>query len=81
VLTTKIRQTILHSITDIMAAVDVMDMEKEKDKDRVEDSISRILSVRRPRYRESNNDKSSNASTERGGYSEMPLPFQGENGC
>jgi hypothetical protein len=33
VLTTKIRQTILHSITDIMAAaVDVMDMEKDKDK-------------------------------------------------
>jgi len=32
VLTTKIRQTILHSITDIMAAVDVMDMEKGKDK-------------------------------------------------
>ena len=31
------RQTILHSITDIMAAaaaVDVMDMDKEKDKDR-----------------------------------------------
>jgi len=57
VLTTKIRQTILHSITDIMAAaaaVDVMDMEKEKDKDRVEDSISRILSVRRRRCRESN---------------------------
>jgi hypothetical protein len=54
VLTTKIRQTILHSITDIMAAavVEVMDMEKEKDKDRVEDSISRILSVRRPRCRE-----------------------------
>ncbi len=75
------RQTILHSITDIMAAAaaDVMDMKKNKD--RVEDSISRILSVRRPRYRESNNDKSSNASTERGGYSEMPLPFQGENGC
>ena len=75
------RQTILHSITDIMAAAaaDVMDMKKNKD--RVEDSISRILSVRRPRYRESNNDKSSNASKERGGYSEMPLPFQGENGC
>jgi len=55
VLTTKIRQTILHSITDIMAAaVDVMDMEKEKDKDRPGDSISRILSVRRRRFRESN---------------------------
>ena len=37
VLTTKIRQTILHSITDIMAAaVDVMDMEKDKDKDKAE---------------------------------------------
>jgi len=31
VLTTKIRQTILHSITDIMAAaVDVMDMDEDK---------------------------------------------------
>jgi hypothetical protein len=55
------RQTILHSINDIMAAaaVDVMDMEKEKDKDRAEDSISRILSVRRPRFRESSNYKAS----------------------
>jgi len=50
------RQTILHSITDIMAAVvDVMDM--EKDKDRAGDSISRILLVRRPRCRESNSYK------------------------
>jgi len=34
VLTTKMWQTILHSITDIMAAVvaDVMGMEKDKDK-------------------------------------------------
>jgi hypothetical protein len=50
-------QTILHSITDIMAAaaVDVMDMEKGKD--RAEDSINRILSVRRPRCRESSNYK------------------------
>jgi hypothetical protein len=73
------RQTILHSITDIMAAVvaDVMDM----DKDKAECPISRILTVRRPRCPESNNYKSLNASTERGGYSEMPLPFQGENGC
>jgi hypothetical protein len=48
----KDRQTILHSITDIMAAaVDVMDT--KKDKDRVEDSISRILSVPHPRCRES----------------------------
>ena len=63
VLTTKIRQTILHRITDIMAAaVDVMDM--EKDKDRVEDSISRILSVRRPRCRASSNYK---ISSGRGG--------------
>ena len=81
VLKTKMRQTILHSITDIVAvaAADVMDMEKEKDKDkdrdRAGDSISRTLTVRRPRFRESNNYKSLNASTERGGYSEMPLPF------
>jgi len=73
------RQTTLHSISDIMAAADVMD--KEKDKDRAGDLISRILTVRRPRFRESNNYKSLNASTERGGYSGMPLPFQGENGC
>jgi hypothetical protein len=52
VLTTKIRQPILHSITDIMAAVaaaDVMDMDK------AECSISRILPVRHPRYRDNNN--------------------------
>ena len=57
-------QTILHSITDIMAAaaVDVMDM--EKDKDRAEDSISRILSVRRPRCRASSDYK---ISSGRGG--------------
>jgi hypothetical protein len=75
VLKTKMRQTILHSITDIVAvaAADVMDM--EKDKDRAGDSISRTLTVRRPRCRESNNYKSLNASTERGGYSEMPFPF------
>ena len=48
VLTTKVRQPILHSITDIMAAADVMDMDK------AERSISRILPVRYPRYRESN---------------------------
>jgi hypothetical protein len=57
-------QTILHSITDIMAAVDVMDTEKEKDKDRAENSIGRILSVRRPRCRESSNYK---ISSGRGG--------------
>jgi len=47
------RQTVLRSITDILAAVaaDVMDM--EKDKDREGDSISRTLTVRRPRRRES----------------------------
>jgi hypothetical protein len=73
------RQTILHTITDIMAAaVDVMDM--GKDKDRAEDSINRILSVRRPRYRESDNYRipsiASNAF-ELGGYSEMrALPGQ-----
>ena len=52
-LTTKMWQTILHSITDIVAvaAADVMDM--EKDKDRAGDSTSRILTVRRPRCRES----------------------------
>jgi hypothetical protein len=50
VLTTKIRQPILHSITDIMAAAaDVMDMDK------AECSISRILPVRHPRCRENNN--------------------------
>jgi hypothetical protein len=52
VLTTKVRQAILHSITDIMAAAaaaDVMDMDK------AERSISRILPVRRPRYRDNNN--------------------------
>jgi hypothetical protein len=50
-LTTKIRQTILHSITDIItaAAADVMDMDK------AECSISRILPVRHPRCRENNN--------------------------
>jgi len=50
VLTTKIRQTTLHSITDIMAAAaDVMDTDK------AECSISRILPVRHPRCRENNN--------------------------
>ena len=60
------RQTILHSITDIMAVVvaDVMGM----DKDKAECPISRILTVRRPRCRDSSNYKSLNASTERGGY-------------
>jgi hypothetical protein len=50
---TTIRQTTLHSITDIMAAVltaaDVMDMDK------AECSISRILAVRHPRCRENSN--------------------------
>jgi len=50
------RQTILHSITDIMVvAVDLMDV--EKDKDRAEDSIRRILTVRRPRFLESSSYK------------------------
>jgi hypothetical protein len=52
VLTTKVRQTILHSITDIMAVVaaaDVMDMDK------AECSISRMLPVRHPRCRDNNN--------------------------
>ena len=52
-LTTKVRQTIPHSITDIMAAAvvaaDVMDMDK------VGCSISRILPVRHPPCREINN--------------------------
>ena len=47
------RQTILHSITDIMAAAPVDAMGMEKDKDRAGDSISRTLTVRRPRFRES----------------------------
>ena len=70
------RQTILHSITDIMAVVvaDVMDKDKDKDKDKAECSI-RIFTVRRPRCRDSSNYKSLNASTERGGYSEISLPF------
>jgi uncharacterized membrane protein YjjP (DUF1212 family) len=54
VLTTKVRQTTLHSITDIMAVVavvaaDIMDMDK------AECSISRILLVRHPRCRDNNN--------------------------
>jgi hypothetical protein len=54
VLTTKVRQPILHSINDIMAAVvaaaaDVMDMDK------AECSINRILAIRHPRYRENSN--------------------------
>jgi hypothetical protein len=50
VLTTEVRQAILHSISDIMAAAvaDVMDM------DTAECSISRILPVRHPRYRDNN---------------------------
>jgi hypothetical protein len=49
VLTTEVRQPILHSITDIMAAAaDVMGMDK------AECSISRILPVRHPRYRDNN---------------------------
>ena len=51
-LTRKVRQTTLHSITDIMAAAaaDVMDM----DKDKAERSISRILPVYHPRCRVNN---------------------------
>jgi len=53
-------QRILHSITDIMAEVvaDVMD------KDKAGNSISRILTVRRPQCRDSSNYK---ASSDRGG--------------
>jgi hypothetical protein len=51
VLTTEVRQLILHSITDIMvAAAHVMDMGK------AECSISRILPVRHPRYRDNNTE-------------------------
>jgi len=49
---TTIRQTILRSITGItvvVVAADIMDMDKE------ECSISRILPVRHPRCRDSNN--------------------------
>jgi Tfp pilus assembly protein PilF len=51
VLTTKVRQTTLHSITDIMAAVavDIMDMDK------AEHSINRILPLCHPRCRVNNN--------------------------
>jgi len=52
VLTTKVRQTTLHSITDIMAVVaaaDIMDMDK------AECPISRILPVRHPQCRDNNN--------------------------
>jgi hypothetical protein len=53
VLTTKVRQTTLHSITNIMAVVavvaaDIMDMDK------AEYSISRILPVRHLRCRDNN---------------------------
>jgi len=44
-----IRRTILHSITDIMAAGDITDMDKE------ECLIDRILPVHNPQCRESNN--------------------------
>ena len=54
-LTTKVRQMILHIITNIMAvAAGVMDITKDK----VECSISRILPVRHPPCRD--NNKSSN---------------------
>jgi hypothetical protein len=48
VLTTEVRQLIPHSISDIMAVADVMDMDK------AECSISRILPVRHPPYRDNN---------------------------
>ena len=51
-LTTKVRQTILHSITDIMAVVAVADV---MDMDKAERSISRMLPVRHPRCRDNNN--------------------------
>jgi hypothetical protein len=51
VLTTKIRQTILHSTTDIMAAAVAADVMEDK----AECSIGRILPVRHPQCLESNN--------------------------
>jgi len=51
-LTTKIRQTILRSITDIMVVVVAADV---TDMDKAECSINRILPVRHPRCRDSNN--------------------------
>jgi hypothetical protein len=50
VLTTKVHQTTLHNITDIMAAVavDIMDMDK------AECSISQILPVCHPRCQVNN---------------------------
>ena len=60
VLTTKVRQPTLRSITSIMAAAvaDTMDMDK------VECSISRILPVRRPRCQDNNNSRRINLGVE-----------------
>jgi hypothetical protein len=55
VLTTKVRQTTLHSITDIMAVVAVVVAADIMDMDKAECSISRILPVRHPRCRDNNN--------------------------
>ena len=53
-LTTTVRQPILHSINDIMAAVVVVAAADVMDMDKAECSISRILPVRHPECRESN---------------------------
>ena len=54
-LTTTVRQPILHSINDIMAAVVVVAAADVMDMDKAECSISRILPVRHLRYRDNNN--------------------------
>ena len=51
-LTTEVRQLILHSITDIMAVA--AEEEEVMDMDTAECSISRILPVRHPRYPDNN---------------------------
>jgi hypothetical protein len=51
VLTTEVRQLILHSITDIM---EEEEEEEVMDMDTAECSISRILPVRHPRYPDNN---------------------------
>jgi hypothetical protein len=55
VLTTKIRQTILRSISGIMVVVLVAEEEENvMDRDKAEYSISRLLSARNPGCRDSN---------------------------
>jgi hypothetical protein len=54
VLTTKVRQPILHSINDIMGAV-VVAAADATDMDKAECSIRRIRPVRHPRCQDNNN--------------------------